>query len=389
MNILKKFENHFLSYLSLTQFQTLSILVGLINEKRTCQIEKLATCFSLPILFESRRKHVQRFLALSCLSISLIWLPIIKVIIETKFSVSSDLIMAWDRTQWYERNILMVSLIYKGHALPLYWNILEKKGTSNLKEQKAVLRPVLNCFKKYKIVLIGDREFHSIELATWLKREKRKRKGKLEFALRQKQGTFYHKGGKKYEKLSQIEIKKGIKQMKMGIKTTKKKGFSRNNLAIYQKRKSQGKSQEEPWYILTSLSDVELVISIYEKRMGIETMFKDYKKGGYNLEGSKANTKRLTSILLLVAIAYTSRSLSGEKIRKHLQQKYLGRIKVKKQKNQRNSNFWLGLYGTAWIDIENNYEQEVKKIRELNLNKRKFYLRGIKAKEKIRSLYYS
>ena len=34
-------------------------------------------------------------------------------------------------------------------------------------------------------------------------------------------------------------------------------------------------------------------------------MFKDCKTGGYNLEGTKANSHRLTNLILLIAIAYT------------------------------------------------------------------------------------
>ena len=36
--------------------------------------------------------------------------------------------------------------------------------------------------------------------------------------------------------------------------------------------------------------------------MGIEAMFKDCKSGGYNLEGSRASTQRLTNLVLLIAI---------------------------------------------------------------------------------------
>jgi hypothetical protein len=35
-------------------------------------------------------------------------------------------------------------------------------------------------------------------------------------------------------------------------------------------------------------------------------MFKDCKSGGYNLEDSKASVERLTSLVLLIAIAYRS-----------------------------------------------------------------------------------
>jgi hypothetical protein len=44
------------------------------------------------------------------------------------------------------------------------------------------------------------------------------------------------------------------------------------------------KSCQEPWYILTNLGTLSAATSAYSKRMGIEEMFRDFKKGGYNLE---------------------------------------------------------------------------------------------------------
>lgn len=109
----------------------------------------------------------------------------------------------------------------------------------------------------------------------------------------------------------------------------------------------------EPWYILTSLDNVEEVIKVYQQRMGIEIMFKDYKKGGYNIEESKANEQRLTSLLLLIAIGYTNQTLKGKIIKVKGMQKYIGRVTEKRRKIKRNSDFCLGLYGELWI---NNYD---------------------------------
>jgi hypothetical protein len=39
--------------------------------------------------------------------------------------------------------------------------------------------------------------------------------------------------------------------------------------------------------------DLETALIVYQKRFGIEAMFKDCKTGGYNLEGSKASPQRL------------------------------------------------------------------------------------------------
>jgi hypothetical protein len=44
-------------------------------------------------------------------------------------------------------------------------------------------------------------------------------------------------------------------------------------------------------------------------------MFKDCQSGGYNLEDSKASVERLTSLVLLIALAYTCAGLRGQAIK--------------------------------------------------------------------------
>jgi hypothetical protein len=99
ISLLKDFETHLNRYLKPTQFQTLSILIGLLNQYKQVKIETLATYFPLPILFESRRRHIQRFLVLTGLSITLIWFPIILTIIHQQIPYNFPLIIALDRTR--------------------------------------------------------------------------------------------------------------------------------------------------------------------------------------------------------------------------------------------------------------------------------------------------
>lgn len=72
-----------------------------------------------------------------------------------------------DRTQWQDHNLVMVSFVYQKRAIPLHWMWLNKQGQSSLAEQQKVLRPVFHLLKKHRFVLLGDREFHRIELAAW------------------------------------------------------------------------------------------------------------------------------------------------------------------------------------------------------------------------------
>lgn len=113
----------------------------------------------------------------------------------------------------------------------------------------------------------------------------------------------------------------------------------RFNLVIYWKRKYKNQQNPEPWYLITNLQNKDEVIKLYSQRMAIEAMFRDYKKGGYNLEGTKANEQRLTSLILLVAIAYTFSSLKGLKIRKIGHQEYINRLKDKEDKYSKHSYF--------------------------------------------------
>jgi hypothetical protein len=63
-----------------------------------------------------------------------------------------------------------------------------QKGSSNLREQKALLCPVLRLLKGYYVIILGDREFRSVRLAHWLDAQG------VYFALRQKKSAL-HNGG--------------------------------------------------------------------------------------------------------------------------------------------------------------------------------------------------
>jgi len=268
------------SQLSASQLLTLEMLVWLLQFHKQVRIERLAAYLPLPILYESRRRHVQRFLSLPQLSIPLLWFPLIKSILLTQIRPGTQIIVPLDRTQWKQNNLFVVSVILDKRAWPIYWQFLSHTGSSNLAQQQALLRPVLRLLKNYEIVVVGDREFRSVELAHWLKQKK------VYFALRQKQGSYIKPRGQEYKKLSELGLVPGMKIFLTGINLTKKKGFGQFSLAAYWKRKYRGKSQDEGWYILTNLKSLEAAINVYKARSGIEAMFRDCKSGGYNLENS-------------------------------------------------------------------------------------------------------
>ncbi|MEG4121841.1 hypothetical protein QUA43_30780 [Microcoleus sp. N9_B4] len=156
----------------------------------------------------------------------------------------------------------MVSDLVQKRAFPLFWTLLDKQGASNLAEPQQVLRPVIRLLKKYKLIIIGSREFHSIELAQWLHRQH------LSFVLRQKCSTNFRKKRQPFQALDRIPGLTGIHLFYPKVGFTKKKGFSRFNLVAYCQRKYQGKQEDEPWYLLTNLPDLKSDLEVYSKRLG-------------------------------------------------------------------------------------------------------------------------
>ncbi|HEY9302334.1 MAG TPA: transposase [Phormidium sp.] len=234
-------------YLTPAQLLTLQMLVWLLQSQKEVRIERLAATLQLPILQSSRRRHIQRFLKIKALSILILWFPIVKQVISRQLLAGSQLVIALDRTQWKEHNVLMVSAIVQKRAFPIFWTLLEKKGASNLAEQQQVLRPVIRLWKRYKLVIIGDREFHSIELAQWLHRQH------LSFVLRQKGNTTFREKKQPFCSLDTIPVQPGIHLLYPKISLTKKKGFSRFNLVASGQRKYRSQQEDEPWYLLTNL----------------------------------------------------------------------------------------------------------------------------------------
>lgn len=368
------------TYLPSSEFLTLQILIWLLQVHRQVRIERLASSFPYPIKCESRRKKIQRFLISSNLSLSLLWFPLIKRIIATQFKKKDKLIITIDRTQWKTNNISMVSVIWKKRALPIYWLLLSKKGSSNFYEQVATIRPVLRLLKDYKLVIIGDREYRSTAFAIWLA------KNKIDFILRLNKNTKIKPRYKKYQSLDSLEIKPGNRVLYDGVLVTENNQKDRFNVVVYWRRKYKNKQLPNPWYLLTNLKNKEEVIKIFASRGGIEAMFRDCKSGGYNLEGSQANAQRLTNLILLIAIAYTASCLAGLKIRNIGQQEYINRLKVEGKNRPRHSYFWTGLYGTTWVLSVDICWEWVENLMKTALNKLPFYQRGLRAMKRIQCI---
>ena len=380
------------AHLSAAQYLTLQLLLLLLQVHRQVKLSTLASVFPQPIHDQSRKRNLQRFLVLPQLSVKLLWFPLLKYWIRQRQTgqrmnraqrrrlrkLKSPTLGYWlvaiDRTQWRERNVFMVSLVWGHHALPLYWDVLPQRGNSDLKTQKRLLKAVLPLFKNYPVLVLGDREFHSPKLAAWLDA-----KG-FAFVLRQKKDLHFRAPGEtEYQVVKDLDIRPGMRQFYPAVACNKGDGLGPFNLAVYWQRRYRGQGPKAPWYILTNLSDVKQVMAIYRCRWGIEQLFKDCKTGGYNLEDTRVNNQRFLALVLLIALAYTLATFHGQRLRQLRVDHYAGRLQEHPDKTLRQSDFGLGLYGQRWIYSMKLWHHWAFQLMALKPHKRYFFQRGLQA----------
>ncbi|NEQ85999.1 MAG: IS4 family transposase [Moorea sp. SIO2I5] len=391
------YQTVFETHLTPSQYLTLQLLILLLQNYRNVRLSCLAQLFPQPIKYESRVRNIQRFLTLPKLSAKLLWFPIIKQLLKqevrnyypnrkqrrrakkNQLFHQGYLLLILDRTQWQERNMIMLSLAWGHHAIPVYWQLLPKKGNSSLLQQKKVLAPVLRLLRPYPVLLLGDREFHSVKLAKWLEQRK------VDFALRQKKGTCIQDDDAVYRALKDLGIQPGISRFYPNIYCTKAHQIGNFNLAAYWKRKYRCRGPKEPWYILTSLNSLPRTLSVYADRWGIEAMFRDLKTGGYNLENTKVNERRLIAIVLLISIAYTLATLHGESLQNLEVSEYICRPTEPERSTARHSSFWIGLHAPDWVQSFNNWSDLAFRLMNLKPHKRLNFQRGLNALSVIQS----
>ena len=205
---------------------------------------------------------------------------------------------AMDRTMINDTiNLVFITVTYNGRALPLGWVRVPHEGNSDLKLQQQLLNWFAGCLPegaRRRTTIIADREFHSIHLATWIET-----KLGLNFVLRIKAGTSVEYLGDWYN--AGDFATRGRTQVWESIKvTTDGKATHRVKLVAVWDR-----DQEEPWLLITNLTDADKVREIYSNRFWIEEMFSDHKSRGLNLESTRlTDPDRIERLLVAVTLAY-------------------------------------------------------------------------------------
>ena len=366
------YQKWFKSTLNPTELVLIEILMKLVGLLSKATLGHLANNLPLPILATSRLKTLQRFLNSPRFCKEKIWWGIWIELMTGYWLQEKPIILAIDRTRWRKYNLLVVSWIIQGRAIPINWQLLDKLGASNLDDQQAIIHPIACLLPSYSFILLGDREFCSKHLATW----------RLEigwgYCLRLKKSSYVRLKNDELVTLHQLASRPGISIFLQGVNISTSVHKFPFNVAIHYPAKYHDMPIEEGWFLLTTLPNLNTAIQTYATRFQLEEMFRDYKSYGFNLELSQLNGSRFDAWFLLLTLVYSVLAFNGI-CTNHTEQKYLVRTDNTKRQFSRYSIVTLAK--TAFLS-QFNWDfipPLISRYIRINHHKIDCYVRGFKS----------
>jgi hypothetical protein len=277
----------------------LNTLLGLFAVK-TVNLKEIALAFDGKAKVESNYRRLQRFFAL----FELDFVQIARWIFKLYFHSKQELYLVIDRTNWYwgkqKINVFMLGIAHEGMAIPLFWQMLPKAGSSNFKEQKELINQFIETFGTSRIKgLLADREFASGNLFNWLNKQA------IPFYIRIKEGSMVNIRNKKF--LTAHKIFKDL-----NLKT--KKEFHMAIWIFGEKVYLAGsRSERGELMIVATNQDPGNAIASYLRRWEIESLFQGLKGRGFLFEATHiTQLDRVAKLVALLAIGFIWAHKIGE-----------------------------------------------------------------------------
>ena len=103
------------------------------------------------------------------------------------------------------------------------------------------------------------------------------------------------------------------------------------------------------------------------------------------LEGTGLKAQRLITLLLLIALAYSSAIVQGTTLTMKTVKKYIFRPQESKRKYARRSTWGSGNDSQYWLTYLDKYSEAIQELMTLTPQKRYFYQQGMRAISHIKS----
>jgi hypothetical protein len=202
-----------------------------------------------------------------------------------------------DGTSWQfgtrKIHLLVLSMIYRGVAIPVLWTDLQKKGISSVEEREELLKKAQALYALTGKTLIADREYIGKEWFQALA------KAGINFVVRVRKGIYREyvdkAKGHSYSKL----VRKAKKGKRPIGKPVNIEGLHLTFVVVTNK---QVHAKEDVLYLLSWLSQVFTISEAYPRRWLTECLFKHMKTNGFHLEELGFKDEHKIRLLLSIVV---------------------------------------------------------------------------------------
>lgn len=213
-------------------------------------------------------------------------------------NIKGKLTIMLDRTNWdfgkKHINIFVITVLYqtpdgKSFAIPLVWEVFDKKGNSNTQERQDIMQRLFDVVGKENIdCVLGDREFIGDKWLQFLA------ENKIPFILRIRNNMYVQIDEKRIRVDTLVE----------SIDTQKKIRFNVTINGLPVQLAATKSKDNELVVVIASMDVVDDPLNYYRLRWLIELFFKSIKSQGFRLEDTHmTNPAKIKKLFALIALA--------------------------------------------------------------------------------------
>jgi len=299
----KMLGKKYMSFYELQRIKVLSSMVSSIIFSGRTELQQMALANPESKQHSSKVKQYKRLVINEKVDLETYFFPYIIPLLEC-LSASGELVFSIDGSVAGRGCMcLMFSVIYKGKAIPVVWDVYKKKkGHLPEKEHRSLLEKLKKLVPEgCRVVITGDGEFDGcgwqsdILEAGW------------DYVLRTGKGVQITEAcGDKF-KAGSVCLNEEETLFFESIGFTKKELEA--NLFIW-----HGKGHKDPLILVTNLDFEGEIKRFYKKRFKIEPFFRDLKSQGFHINRSGLqDAKRLKRLLIAACVAYIFCIMSSTK----------------------------------------------------------------------------
>jgi Transposase DDE domain len=275
------------------------LVCALVGMSQAVSAQQRAIAAAMPVRTKQHSKvqRLRRLLDTAKLTAKDVYQPIVRASLtglrRQKVHLLLDRVVLTDT-----QNVLVVSLGFRRRSIPLVWRILAHSGSSSLADQQQLLRAAAKLLPpKVRITVHADSEFRSQLLFDWLRR----RRWNAILGIRGTVHITTDPAGPGQPLSTWLPHRDSVAYL-TEVWLTEERYGPRNILAWWDKN---DRGEVICYAVMTNLPATWQTYRMGSRRMWIETMFRDWQSGGFELgKTGITNHERFERLLILVCLVY-------------------------------------------------------------------------------------